>query len=85
MTAGSTRLRKTGSAGTAIDSNKDLIHQDQSEAGVISTSVSDNVDMITNDQGDVFFGPSPKISFKLDDTVQLRNADIAWEEIKQRT
>lgn len=84
MTAGTSRFRKTGTAGTAIDTHKELLQSDQ--AGVISTSVSDNIDMITNDQGDVFYGPAPKIAFQLDDTPQFRNAaDTSWQEIKQQT
>lgn len=86
MTAGTSRFRKTGSAGSTFDSTKDLIQDDHSETGVISTSVSDNVDMITNDQGDIFFGPAPKTSFKVvDDPFRLRYADTTWEEIKQGT
>lgn len=110
MTAGSSRIRKTGSAGTTIDTTNQMPQQtyhasqmDQMEQsvpmmhgsmmsdhgdhmmGVLETSVSDHIDLMTNDQGDVFYGPAPKVSFKLDDSFESRNSDTMWEEIKQKT
>lgn len=82
MTAGTSRFRKTGTTGTAIDSHKELYQNDHNDAGVISTHVSDNMDMITNEQGDIFFRPAPKIGIQLDDTVEHGKAHPSWDEIE---
>lgn len=85
MTATQTRLRKTGAATSAFESNKGINRNDHiasdpvENPGLIVSSVSDNVDMLSNDQGDVFFGPAPKISFKLDDSYITRSADSPSE------
>lgn len=73
MTAG--RFRKTGIAGVAKDANKELNQNDHSEHHAIVSPVSDNIDLLTNDQGDVFYGPAPKLSFKLDNSFEARSAD----------
>lgn len=85
MAATQTRLRKTGPAPSPFDSSKGINRNDHvvsghvENPGVIISSVSDNVDMLSNDQGDVFFGPAPKISFTLDDSFQARSADAPPE------
>lgn len=80
MTAGTSRFRKTGTAG---DANKELTQTDQHEAMI--SSVSDNVDLLTNDQGDVFYGPAPKISFKLDNSFVARSDDSIPKNLQEKT
>lgn len=80
MSAGSTRFRKSSTSG---DANKELTQNDQHEA--IISSVSDNVDLLTNDQGDVFYGPAPKISFKLDNSFVARSADSIPKNMQEET
>lgn len=88
MTTGNGRIRKTGTNMATMDGHKELMSPPivQSDVGVIETSVSDNVDMITtNDRGDIFYGPAPKIALTLDKTFGTSAADRMWEEIKQGT
>lgn len=56
-----------------MDANKELHQNEQPEDEMMASAVADNVDMLTNDQGDVFYGPAPKLSFKLDNSFQTRN------------
>ncbi|XP_055297687.1 uncharacterized protein LOC129566114 [Sitodiplosis mosellana] len=83
MTAGTSRFRKTGTASTTGDANKELFQNDPHEAMI--SSVADNVDLLTNDQGDVFYGPAPKISFKLDNSFVARSADSVPKETREET
>lgn len=71
MTAG--RVRKTGTASTSDDATKELTQNNGNEHQAIVSSVSDNVELLTNDQGDVFYGPAPKLSFRLDNSYDAKN------------
>lgn len=76
MTAGTSRYRKTGAASNAIDANKELTPNEQTNNnGAGLSPISDNVDLLSNDQGDVFYGIAPKISLKLEDSFEARYAD----------
>lgn len=83
MTAGTSRFRKTAAATTSGDANKELSKNDQHES--VISSVSDNLDLLTNDQGDVFYGPAPKISFKLDNSFVARSADSMPKKTREET
>lgn len=88
MTTGNGRIRKTGTNMVTIDGNKEMMNPPvvQGEVGVIETLVSDNVDMITtNERGDIFYGPAPKIALTLEPTYGIGVSDKMWEEIKQET
>lgn len=90
MTTGNGRIRKTGTNMATMDGHKELMSPPvvagDVGVGVIKTSVSDNIDMITtNDRGDIFYGPAPKIALSLDKTFGIGASDAIWEEIKQRT
>lgn len=75
MTAGTSRIRKAGTSSSASEANKELNQNDHTENGAIISSVTDNVELLTNDQGDIFYGPAPKISFKLDNTYAAKSLD----------
>lgn len=77
MTAGTSRYRKTSIVNGGTDSNKEL---NQHEPIENDAPVADNVDLLTNDEGDVFYGIAPKISLKLDDAFQARQADLTLEK-----
>lgn len=90
MTTGNGRIRKTGTNMVTMDGNKDAMNPPiQSGVGVIETSVADNIDnndmITTNDRGDIFYGPAPKIALTLDRTFGIEASDKIWEEIKQQT
>lgn len=67
MTAGSGRIKKTGSASVVYGGTKELnenvivsgnINSDRNEDGgstVLSTPVADKIEFLTNDQGDMFY------------------------------
>lgn len=82
MTAGSGRFRKTQAPAITINANKDLNRNGHMENEAIISSVSDNIDLLTNDQGDVFFRPAPKLSFKLDNPFEARSAHLTLQEEK---
>lgn len=50
----------------------------------IISSVSDNIDLLTNDEGDVFYGPAPKLSFKLDNSF-ARSIDTVPKKTQKET
>lgn len=84
MTAGTSRFRKTSAASTsAVEANKELTQKDHHETMI--SSVSDNIDLLTNDQGDVFYGPAPKISLKLDNSFVARSADSIPKKVQEKT
>lgn len=90
MTTGNGRIRKTGTNMVTMDGNKEITNPPiQSDVGVIGTSVSDNIDngdmIMTNDRGDIFYGPAPKIALTLDKKFEIGASDAIWEEIKQET
>lgn len=88
MTAGTRGIRKSAASGSASDTNKELNHNDHNdnhESEAIISSVSNHVDMLTNDQGDVFYGPAPKISFKLDNSFVARSIDSHSDNPRERT
>lgn len=71
MSAGTSRYRKTGAASNAVDANKELTPNEQTNNnGAVLSPISDNVDL-----GDVFYGIAPKISLKLEDSFEARYAD----------
>lgn len=82
MTAGSGRIRKTATAHNGGDANKELSKNDQHE---VISSVSDNLDLLTNDQGDIFYGPAPKLSFKLDNSFVARSDDAMPKKTREET
>lgn len=71
------RIRKVGTPGSASDANKELNQNDPNENEAI-VSVSDHFDLLTNDQGDIFYGPAPKISHKLDNSFAARSHDAVY-------
>lgn len=86
MTTGNGRIRKTGTNMATLDGDKDVGLAMQTDVGVIGTSVSDNIDVLTNDRGDIFYGPAPKIAVTLDRTTFGNGAsDTIWKEIEQST
>lgn len=90
MTTGNGRIRKTGTNMGTMDGNKEFMNppvvQNDAGVGVIETSVADNIDMITtNERGDIFYAPAPKIALTLDKAFGIGGSDARWEEIKQRT
>lgn len=71
MSAGTSRLRKTGTAAGSYDANKELSENEQSNSAATMASIADNIDIITNDQGDLFY--EPKFSTKLDHSFLARD------------
>lgn len=80
MTAGTSRFRKTQIPAITINANKELNRNDHNDNEAIVSSVSGNIDMLTNDQGDVFYGPAPKISFRLENPFEARSDDSTQQE-----
>lgn len=78
------RFRKTQIPAITINTNKELNRNDHNENEAMISSVSDNIDVMTNNQGDVFFGPAPKISFKLENPFEAKSADIQEEKKKNK-
>lgn len=76
MTAGTSRIRKTGTAAASThDSNKqinDIDHVHADSVGAATQSpVSDNIDILTNDHGDKFY-ERISVSSKLGNSFEAR-------------
>lgn len=67
MTAGSARLKETGTSSLYFDENKELNQNIQTEDEVILSAPADanKMEFLTNDQGDIFYQPQKGISNKL--------------------
>lgn len=72
MTAGSGRLKKTGTSSVVFDSKQE---ENGGEAGIASP-IADKIEFLTNDQGDIFYQPRKELGNKYSDSLNHPSQEI---------